>query len=371
MSRLGGMEKTRITFLADGLRRGGSEKQLFSLVGSLLGMGEFEVALMLRDPRTGFDLSGLSGLKLDAPSAAMGKLEYLRRFGAHVREFSPSIVHTWEKTVSTAAAVTRAFGNRSFMLVDGTSRFSRPLSRMKLTYWVFRFNHALADAVVGNSEAALSVHGRKPGGKFLVVRNGLDMGSFLGPPAGAGDDSPVFRLVMTANFTSPKDHRLLVNAAQDAIGTGVSIEVHFLGAGPAMESARAMVPDALLDRFVFHGSVPDVEQVLKRCHAGVLLSAPGHAEGMSNAIMEYMAAGLPVICTDAGGNPELVEEGVNGFLVPFSGRKEVAGAIHALAESPGLRAAMGAASRRKAESSFSVSGMVGSYVALYRSLLSR
>lgn len=371
MSRMGGMEKTRITFLADGLRRGGSEKQLLALITSLLDMHGFDVTVMLRDPRIEFDLSGLAGLNLDAPPGTNGKYEFLKRFRKHVSASSPDIVHTWEKAVATAAAVTRAFGKRSFRLVDGTSRFARPLSRMKLTYWVFRFNHAFSDAVVGNSAAALAVHGHRPGGRYSVIGNGLDMGSGSGTLADCGADTRVCRLVMTANFTEPKDHGLLIRAAQTVLQRGLSIEVHFLGAGPMMESARGLISETFSNRFVFHGSVSNVEPCLKECHAGVLLSAPGHAEGMSNAVMEYMAAGLPVICTDAGGNPEIVEDGVNGFLVPCSGREEVADAIAALAAGPELRARMGISSREKAESRFPVKMMVESYVSLYSSLLNR
>jgi glycosyltransferase involved in cell wall biosynthesis len=103
---------------------------------------------------------------------------------------------------------------------------------------------------------------------------------------------------------------------------------------------------------------------------GLLLSnATQHAEGCSNAIMEYMACGLPVVCTDSGGNPELVEDGVNGLLVAPGDTAALVRTLRALRDDPTLAARMGAEGRARVASRFCVEEMAAGFVAVYERLL--
>jgi glycosyltransferase involved in cell wall biosynthesis len=88
-------------------------------------------------------------------------------------------------------------------------------------------------------------------------------------------------------------------------------------------------------------------------------------EGISNTILEAMASGLPVVACDAGGNHELVADGVNGSLVPPGDSEALAEALRRYVTDPSLRLEHGAASRSRAESEFSLDVMIERYRNLY------
>jgi glycosyltransferase involved in cell wall biosynthesis len=95
------------------------------------------------------------------------------------------------------------------------------------------------------------------------------------------------------------------------------------------------------------------------------------AEGCSNAILEYMACGLPVVCSDTGGSAELVRDGREGYVVPPHDAVALASRLAALRASPQLRLTMGAAGRLRIEQEFTKARMVGEYVRAYEDVAKR
>jgi glycosyltransferase involved in cell wall biosynthesis len=119
------------------------------------------------------------------------------------------------------------------------------------------------------------------------------------------------------------------------------------------------------DALRFPGVRSDVPRLLEICDVYVNSS---RFEGMSNTILEAMAAGRPVVATAVGGNPELVTEGVTGFLVPAGEAEPMAARIETLLADAPLRRRMGAAGRSRIESAHSMAGMVRAYSELYDAL---
>ncbi len=95
---------------------------------------------------------------------------------------------------------------------------------------------------------------------------------------------------------------------------------------------------------------------------------PGSNEGFSNAVLEKMATGLPLVVTDVGGNAEAVSDGCNGLVIPPRDASALANALVALHASDAMRRAMGRESRRLAEEQFSLERMWRAHIELYRSL---
>jgi glycosyltransferase involved in cell wall biosynthesis len=136
------------------------------------------------------------------------------------------------------------------------------------------------------------------------------------------------------------------------------------GALPSLEAQRARLG---LDSMVtFLGVRNDVPDLLAASDFSIL---PSHEEGFSNAIIEAMAAGLPLAVTDVGGNPEAVIDGETGIVVPAKSPEPLAAAIERLAVDPILRKRLGAAGRERARARFSLSACVDRYETLYRGLL--
>ncbi len=115
-----------------------------------------------------------------------------------------------------------------------------------------------------------------------------------------------------------------------------------IGNGPGRNRAEKIAGSLLNNNIHFLGRREDIHQIIHAFDIGVMLNnTNGHAEGISNAIMEYMAAGLPVIATNAGGTIELVQEGRSGFLVPPFDPETVARKIKILLEDEQLKNADG------------------------------
>ena len=111
------------------------------------------------------------------------------------------------------------------------------------------------------------------------------------------------------------------------------------GEGESRESLQALIESLGLDgRVVLRGSVADVPAFLRSLNVAVLCSL---SEGSPNAIMEYMAAGLPTVATDVGGIAELIEQDVTGLVVPSNDHQRLAAAIDRLLGDPAFAARLG------------------------------
>jgi len=113
----------------------------------------------------------------------------------------------------------------------------------------------------------------------------------------------------------------------------------------------------------FHGFRRDIPEVLRDIDIFALSSL---SEGTSITLLEAMASGKPVVVTDVGGNPAIVEQGVNGFLVPPAEPDALAQALLKLAEDSELRHSMAAANINKVTERYSIQAMTRQYEILYR-----
>lgn len=139
--------------------------------------------------------------------------------------------------------------------------------------------------------------------------------------------------------------------------------VAIVGDGPSRaEVEAAIADDGLTDICWFPGGREDIPAILRTYDVFVL---PSLAEGISNTILEAMATGLPIVATRVGGNDLLVEDGVNGQIVPAADSDSLSIAIELLVDDSGLREQRGRQSRRRVEEKFSLGSMVDRYRSLY------
>lgn len=140
-----------------------------------------------------------------------------------------------------------------------------------------------------------------------------------------------------------------------------------IGDGPLRERVRTLLANAGLAQYAWlPGERDDVSRIMRSFDLFVL---PSLAEGISNTILEAMASGLPVLATAVGGNPELIEAGVTGTLVPRDDAESMARAMRAYAESAELCRRQGSEARRTVERRFGMEAMVDAYMAIYDNLL--
>jgi len=156
---------------------------------------------------------------------------------------------------------------------------------------------------------------------------------------------------MVANLRPVKDPETFVRAAAQVVRTHANVQFCIAGSGEMQGALERLASELDLEgRFQLAGPVGDVPAFLGSLDVAALCS---RSEGMSNAILEYMAAGRPIVATAVGANAQLIEDGHTGLLVRPGDASELAGAIRRLLEAPGWAAQLGAAARQRCQDKYS------------------
>jgi len=266
-------------------------------------------------------------------------------------------------------------------------------SRFDLGHWYSRAHHVLealasrtADAVYTNAEAVRDMCVAQEGippDRVVVVHNGIELEQFdrarreplLAPVPGLGEgaDGKSRRpaVVIAANLYAVKGHLDLIEAVEIVRRAVPEVLVLCAGEGPMRPVLEQQIgARGLRDNVVLLGHRLDVPAILERAHLGCLCS---HAEGLSNAVIESMAASLPVVATAVGGNVELVTEAgsrASGHLVPPHRPATLADRLTGLLRDRARCAALGAAGRARVEADLTLTAMIEKTGALYDHALS-
>jgi sugar transferase (PEP-CTERM/EpsH1 system associated) len=211
-----------------------------------------------------------------------------------------------------------------------------------------------------------------PARKVLTIQNGVDTTRFTADGREVarrlmGLDENAIVIGSVGRLDPVKDYPSLIEAFARLAPDHPESTLLLAGDGPERDALTALVAKTGLgERIRLVGERGDVPALLGALDLFVL---PSIAEGMSNVILEAMASGVPVVATAVGGNAELVQDGITGRLVPARVPARLAAAIGTYLAEPHLRRLHGKAARERALADFSLERMVGSYRALYRSLL--
>jgi glycosyltransferase involved in cell wall biosynthesis len=175
-------------------------------------------------------------------------------------------------------------------------------------------------------------------------------------------------VVNVANMHSDiKGQPLLINAAREVCASFPQARFVLIGDGARRAAFESMAAElGLKQNFLFLGQRHDVADLLACCDVAVL---PSHAEGFPNALLEYMAAGLPAIATDVGGSSEVVEHGVSGLLTAPDDPNALAKAILSLLQNPAAALELARAGRERVRRDFSFEQMIANVNAMYTELL--
>lgn len=291
------------------------------------------------------------------------------------RAFRPDIVHTRNWTCIDAIIAARLAGvpivvhgehGREAADPDGGNTFRRRLRRC-LNPLITEFV-AVSRDLKGWLVSDVGV----PVRKVTQICNGVDTETFtplrrasVRSALGIAADQIVIGTV--GRLDPVKDHKGLIQAFYRLHPVQRQLLV-IVGSGPTRAALdRLRLGLGLGDRIRLLGERDDVHLLLPALDIFVL---PSLAEGMSNAILEAMASGLPVVATRVGGNPELVQDGVTGALVPPRSSEALAAALAQYLADAALIRKHGDAGRRRAVREFSLARMFAAYDSLYARLLS-
>ncbi len=353
---LGGTEK-QVVLLADGLRRNGLDVTVVVLAGPGPRDAELRTAGV---PVVHLTQSGIRG-RFAVPRSAMVLLRLVRVLRRH----RPDVVHAFlfHSYVLTAPAARLA---RVPVVIAGRRSLDDFIRGRRVMLAAERVATALTDLLIANADAVARCvrAGEKVcAEKVAVVYNGLPPSAYSSaPPVSVDTSLPL--LVCVANLLRYKGHRHLLDAAALLRDRGLPCTLALVGEGPERVAIRERAAALGIDVRLL-GSRTDVAGLLAAADVVVL---PSFTEGLSNAVMEAMAAGRPIVATAVGGTPELLADG-RGLLVAPADPTGLATAIAALLRDPARAALMGARARQWSRLHLDVDTMVQRHLAIYEDQL--
>lgn len=368
----------RLLQFAHSLYLGGMEGQVVELLRGLRSAYQLHLALLLK---AGPLLEQVHGLGLNPLSfPPRGSLLHpqtalhIGRLALWLRRQRIELVHVHD-FFSTMLAVPAAKLAGCKVLVGrlDLGHWHRSLRRRALAQLT-----RAADHVVVNAEAIRTMLVRReglPADRISVVRNGIDLVRFdcrarraPSTPLPDTNGHPVALLVANMNHPVKRQEDFLVALAHARI-RGANLQGFLVGDGPRRPKLEELARELKLEGVAhFLGRRTDVPALWSRATLGVLCST---AEGLSNAVIEGMAARTPMVVTGVGGNPELVADRERGLVVPPEQPFRLSSAMRWLIDNERAARRMGQAGRKFIEDELTVDRLVANHDLLYQRVLGR
>lgn len=283
-----------------------------------------------------------------------------------LRELRPDVLHTHNAAPHLVGGIAARIGGTAVVVHTrhGQHRVTGWSSKF-INKVASRLTHQVVAVSADAAEVARSSDGI-PETKLCVIPNGIDLERFTRRDAPSRNGR--FRLIHVARLNDPvKDQSMLLRAARLVADVSPGFELDIVGDGPSRAHLEALCDELNLRPHVkFLGFRHDIDALLQQADLFVLSSV---TEGLSISLLEAMAAGLPIVATDVGGNSELVTRGVTGVLVPPRDPRLFADAILEMLNDPTRAAQMGTAGRRRVEDHFDLRQVAAKYAQIYEDLL--
>ena len=251
------------------------------------------------------------------------------------------------------------------------------ISRRDMGYWQtpfnllpLRINARYVDGVIVNSMAVKRVtvenEGYRPE-RVSVIYNGYPVAEDTAPEgAGVHAGNDALRMVLVANIRPIKRIQDAIHAVHEMKMAGTECALTVIGDGNSADLRHLCSELGVSGNVSFPGPCADVPSLLPSFDVGLLCS---ESEGFSNTLIEYLQSGLAVVCTNVGGNPEIIVHGMNGLLYEAGDVEKLSRHLLDLAANRELGHAMGRAGKERVKLHFSLSTLVSAHQEIYESLL--
>jgi glycosyltransferase involved in cell wall biosynthesis len=371
-------DSLRVLLVTTSLMRGGAEVQVYLLARELAVRGGAVHVVSMRDPEAYQNELAEIGVPVTSLRMRRGVPDprALFRLASVVRRWRPNVVHSHMVHANLLARLARPLAWAPVQLSTAHNVIEGGRAR-EIAY---RLTDALSDLTTNVCEAGVARYvsvGAVPRHKIRAMPNGLDLIAFdaqgrdrsaTREEFGFGD---AFVWLAVGRLEEAKDYPTMLESIRLARERGPRFTVLVVSEGPlwaALEARR----DALgipAEEVRFLGARSDVPDLMRVADAYLMSSA---WEGLPMVLLEAAAAALPIVATDVGGNHEVVEDGVNGRLVPARDPVALAAAMgETMALDRAQREALGHAGRRAVEARYRIEAVVDRWEALYRELLER
>ncbi len=291
----------------------------------------------------------------------------LRQLTALIRQHKIDIIHTHNPSPHFYGAIAGFLTRRPIIHTKHGRNYPTEKKKVLLN----RISSLLTDTVVAVSKDAAAVCldiEKIPASKVTTILNGSDT-TLFSPAQKVTDRNKSVRIGIVARLSSEKDHATLLHSAKILAGQTDRFQLAIIGGGSLQNSLEQLKDELGLAGYVsFLGMRHDIPELLRNLDIFVLSST---TEGISLTLLEAMASGLPIVATDVGGNPEVVVDGVTGYLVPPRDPAKMAEMLLKLVKDQQLRQQMGDKGRERVIQQFSITETARQYEDLYQTVLGR
>ncbi len=364
------MRPVRLLVITDEMEVGGTQRQIAMLLKGI-DRSRFEPALVyFRKHSPLVDEVLAAGV----PATHIEKrgridLAFVRRLSQFVRQGRFDVIHCFSFTGELWGAVAHVLSGQGHLVgsIRGVYEWYGGL-QWRIKSWVTRRSYC----VVANSHAgahyAVTRLGSKFEDKFRVIYNGVPENKPMPTDEHAALRAALaiapqtFVTLFVGRLVDHKNLPSLVRAAAILERSPHDQTILLVGEGPERPALLEIIQAMGCTSIRFLGERDDVDRLLQIADAFVL---PSFREGLSNAILEAMAAGTPVVASRVGGNVELLQDGKTGLLYPGDDHEALARSLSMLMDDPVRRRELGAAARRHVLANFTQTQMVRQMEEIY------
>ena len=360
----------KVLYFIDSLHSGGKERRLVELIKGLSDNNEIEMEIVLTKENVHYEEIFSTGIKIHYALRNFKKdLSPFYRFYKIAKNFSPDIIHVWSNLVAYYAIPAK--------VMLRIPMINNQITNAKVSngnrFLGHKFPFLFSDRIISNTMAGLDAY-RPPDEKSRVIYNGFDFKRIENL-----EDSKLVRkrfgittdkvIAMVASFNEKKDYKCYLEAAKILLEDDEEITFLCIGAGN-FEPYMELVGEQYKTRILFLGRQANVESIMSICKIGVLVTRFSHAEGISNALLEFCALGIPVVASDSGGNKEIVKNGESGYLIPLSSSMDLANRIQDIINDDHKQIVLGQNARRIVTEKFTIGKMIDSFLDEYTKICS-
>ena len=357
----------RITYILDSFGGGGKERRCLQLIQGLNRRGINDIQVIIIDNKVSYPELYDTTAKIEIigrKEKGLGQFQTVRIVYWLIKGFKPDIVQAWGLMSAGVVLLVKPFIKFKF-LASYVADCDTPHG---LDGMINNICNQVCLKIISNSEAGLKAYGT-PASKAVVIYNGFNESRCNNridkaekkKELGISTQNVV---AMVAVFREDKDWRCYIDAAKKIIAKRQDITFLAVGGGPQWDYYNTQIKDDERKYIMMLGRRDDVDEIFQVCDFSILTS--NHGEGVSNSIMESMAWGVPVIATNCGGTPEIIEDGVNGRLIERQTYESVSTLITEIINQPDMLAKMSEKASQTVKDKFLLHRMTDEYVELYK-----
>ena len=372
---MGNIFKKRILFFIGSLRSGGKERRLIELLTYLKKRNKYELQVVIKHGQIDYQKFYELGIQYTILKNCIYKKDPTIFYQIYklCRDIKPNIIHVWGN-MPAFYSLPVSYIYKIPLVNSQITSVPPKIKKMSFRNLTNKINFYSSSMIISNSRSGVDAY-KPPIKKSRVIHNGINLDRFINLPSIEEIKkkyklSCTYTVVMVASFTKAKGYDYFINIANRV--TNMRDDVIFIGVGDGDQEEYKRIKEIASEnkRIVLPGKITDVEALVKACDIGLLFSNKHvHGEGISNAILEYMALQKPVIANDAGGTREVIDHDQNGYLITHESIDEIADMIISLLDNETLRKKMGKQGRRIVEESFTIDKMGAAFEDLYEQLL--